>query len=121
MFARDVHVSFAILTVLMLVAATAEGAIRAVVGRPAGVAAGRTRVGVLLLVALTASAGLALLVGGHRPHEWLHIIYAVLALGLVPIADNAATMLRSNRSKALTRLGGGLVSLVVIARLFATG
>lgn len=121
MFARDVHVLLAILTVLTVVIATLEGAVRAIRGRPEGIAAGRTRIAVLFSVVTTAAAGLALLVGGHRPHEWLHLIYAVLALGLVPVADNAATMLQSDRGKALTRVGGGLVSLVVIARLFVTG
>jgi len=120
-FARDLHVLLAILTMLSVVIGTLEGAVRAVRGRPAGIAADRTRTAVVFSVVLTAAAGLALLVGGHRPHEWLHIIYVVLALGLMPVADNAATMLRSDRGKALTRVGGGLVSLVVVTRLFATG
>jgi hypothetical protein len=120
-FARDVHVMLAVLTALMLVVATGEGAVRAVRARPAGAAAERTRAGVLLAAGVTAASGLALLVGGHRPGEWLHLIYAVLAFGVVPVADNAATGLRSDRGKALARLGGGLVSLVVLTRLFQTG
>jgi hypothetical protein len=53
-------------------------------------------------------------------HEWLHLCRGA-AFGLVPVADNAATSLRSDRGKALARLGGGLVALVVITRLFQTG
>lgn len=115
------HVVLAVLTAFTLVAATGEGGVRAVRGRSPGVAAERTRAAVLLAVGVTAAAGLALLVGGHRPGEWLHLIYAVLAFGLIPVADNAATPLRSDRGKALARVGGGLVALVVLTRLFQTG
>ena len=121
LFSHDLHVLLAVLTAVALLAATGEGAVRAVRGRPAGVAADRTRAGALLVVGMTASSGLALLVGGHRPGEWLHLIYAVLAFGLVPVADNAATSLSSDRGKALARVGAGLVALVVLTRLFQTG
>jgi hypothetical protein len=121
MFAHDLHVLLAGVTVLALVAATVEGAVRAGRGHPAGVAAERTRAAVMLAVAVTAAAGLALLVAGHHPKEWLHLLYAALAFGLVPAADNAADVLRSKRGKGLARLGAGLVSLVVVTRLFATG
>jgi len=121
LFAQDVHVLLAVLTALAAAAATAEGAVRAIAARPTGAAAKRTRDAVVLVVGITAASGLALLVTGHRPTEWLHLAYAVLALGLVPVADNAGAILRSDRGKALARLGGGMVSLVVITRLFQTG
>jgi len=121
MFALDLHVTFAIASTLAVVVATLEGAVRAVRARPAGVGAGRTRTTVVLVVAMTAAVGVALLVGGHHPKEWLHLIYAALAFSLVPVADNAGTMLRSERGKGLARLGGGLVCLVVVTRLFVTG
>jgi hypothetical protein len=121
MFAQDLHIPLAILTMLAVFVATLEGAVRAVRARPAGVAAERTRTAVVLAVAMTAAAGVALLVGGHHPKEWLHLIYATLAFSLVPVADNAGTMLQSDRGKGLARLGGGLVCLVVVTRLFATG
>jgi hypothetical protein len=121
MFASDLHVLLAGVTLLTLAAATAEGAARAARGRPAGAAAARTRAAVLLAVGLTAAGGLALLVAGHRPREWLHLVYAALAFGLIPTADNAASSLRSERSQALARLGGGVVALIVVLRLYATG
>ncbi len=121
MFARDLHIALAAVTAVVVLAAAVEAAVRAVRGRPAGRTANRIGAAVLLMVAMTAAGGLALLAGGHRPGEWLHLVYAVLAFGLVPIADNAATALRSDRGKALARLGGGLVALVVIARLLVTG
>ena len=115
------HVVLAVLTALTLAVATVEGAVRAARARPAGVAAERTRAAVLLVVGMNVASGLALLVSGHRPAEWLHLVYAALVFGLVPVADNAAGSLRSDRGKALARVGGGLVCLVVLARLFQTG
>lgn len=73
------------------------------------------------MVGLTASSGVALLVTGQRPQEWLQVVCALLAVGLVPIADNAAVTFRSDRGKGLVRFGGGIVSIVVLARLFQTG
>ena len=121
MFARDLHVFLAILTMLAVVVATLEGTVRALRGRPAGVAAARTRTAVLFSVAMTSTAGVALLISGRHPGEWLHLIYVALAFSLIPVADNAGTLLHSDRGKGLVRLGGGLVALVVVTRLFATG
>jgi hypothetical protein len=47
-------------------------------------------------------------------------VYALLALGLVPLADSLAAQ-ASPRRRALARLGGALVAAGVIARLFAAG
>jgi hypothetical protein len=120
-FAHDLHLLLAALSAAAVLAATVEGAVRIGTGHPAGVAAERTRTALLLLVGMTAAGGLALLASGHHPKEWLHLVYGVLAFGLVPVADNAAVSLASDRAKALARLGGGLVALVVVTRLFVTG
>ncbi len=74
----------------------------------------------VILLGMTAAGGLALLVGGQRPKEFLHLVYALLALGLVPLGDALAAQ-ASPRRRALARLLGGLVAAGVIARLFATG
>ena len=121
MFSTDVHVALAVLVTLATVAATVEGAVRVVRPREPGLVTERTRSAVVLLVGVSGASGLALIVTGHRPHEWLHLVYAVLALGLVPIADNAASEIRSARGRGLVRLAGGLVSLVVLVRLAQTG
>jgi hypothetical protein len=120
-FARDIHLALAVITVLTVTVATIEGLIRAVRSQLPGVAAGRISVAVLFAVGVTAAAGLSLLVSGHRPKEWLHLVYAALAFGLIPVADNAATAMQSPRGSGLARFGGGVVALIVITRLFATG
>jgi hypothetical protein len=90
MFARDLHVILAAVSILAIRAVTVEGGVR------------------------------ALLLGGHRPRELLPLVYAMLALGAVPVADMIAAR-RPARTMALSRLGGALLGLAVIARLVATG
>lgn len=121
MFARDLHLLLASLTLLAVLAATADGAVRTVTGRPPAITAQRTRTLALTGTAVTSAAGLALLLTGHRPNEWLHLLYAVLALGLIPVADNLVQDRGTNRTKALTRLIAGLTTLVILIRLLATG
>lgn len=118
---KDLHIWLAILTIVVVLIATVEGAVRAIRGLPVGVAAIRTRWAVLISVVVTAVAGVALLISGERPKEWLHLLYVALAFGLIPFADDAATSLRTNRAKGLYRFGGGVVCLLVLTRLFVTG
>jgi len=118
--AKDVHLTLAILSVLTLFAATIEGLIRAIKSKPAGAAAGRLGIAVLVVVGITAAAGVALLISGKRPHQWLHLVYAAMAFGLIPVADNAAFAMESPRNSGLARFGGGVVALLVVARLFVT-
>jgi len=121
MLLKDLHVWLAILTTAIVLVATLEGAVRMVRGVPAGEAAFRTLVAVLFSVVVTALVGVGLIITGHRPKEWLHLLYVALAFGLIPFADNASTSLRSNRTRGLYRFGGGVVCLLVLTRLFVTG
>lgn len=111
----------AILTTLAVLAAMAEGATRIVRNRPAGDAAWRTLVAVLISARITVMAGIALLISGEHPKEWLHLLYAALAFGLIPFADNASISIPNNRTRGLYRVVGGLVCLIVLTRLFVTG
>jgi hypothetical protein len=74
----------------------------------------------LLVVAVTAAGGLGLLVGGARPRESLHFIYAVVLGAAIPIASSLARG-RSPRVQGIATVLGAAVALVVIARLFGTG
>jgi hypothetical protein len=75
---------------------------------------------VLLLVAVTAAGGLGLLVGGARPHELLHFVYAVVALAALPISTSVSARWEP-RLRAMATVIGALVGLAVIVRLFGTG
>jgi hypothetical protein len=120
MFAHDLHVTLAAASAAAVVLAGVEGAGRALVGRPAGRLASAASGLVLVLVGMTAAGGLAMLVQGERPEELLHFVYAVLAFGLIPVVDS--TTLRADpRPRGLARLAAGVIALVLIVRLFATG
>ncbi len=77
--------------------------------------------GILLVVLVIAIAGgLGLLVGGARPRELLHFVYAIVALSALPIAG-ILTKGASPRARGIAGVIGALVALVVVARLFGTG
>lgn len=73
-----------------------------------------------LVLVVTVAGGLGLLAGGARPREVLHFVYAVIAVGAVPVAGSLSTP-GSPRRNATATLVGSVVALVVILRLFGTG
>jgi hypothetical protein len=120
MFAQSLHNLLAWLSLVGMGGVAVEAAIRTVRVRPSWGWLSRVPEVMLLLVVATAAAGLALLAAGQRPREYLHFIYAALALGAVPIADGLASRW-SLRRTAVARLVGALIGLGVILRLFNTG
>jgi hypothetical protein len=120
MFAQDLHLILAWATACALAAVAIEAGVRTARRRPPGKLAEIGLGLALVLVGMTSAAGLAMLVRGEQPREWLHFLYAILAFGLVPVADVIA-MHAAARRKGLARLAGALVALGVIARLFSTG
>jgi len=120
LFAPDVHRVLAFLSLLAMGSVAVEGGVRAALDRPAGQWASRLTGLLLVLIGLTAAAGLALLVDGYRPRELLHFVYALLAFGIVPAADSISARWPQRR-RALARGIGSLVGLGVILRLYGTG
>jgi hypothetical protein len=120
MFAHDLHVMLALASVAAMLGVAGEGAVRLVRARPPAKAASAGWSAVAILLGMAAAGGLALLARGERPRELLHLVYALVAFGLVPLADSLAVH-ASPRRRALARLGGALLAAGVIARLFATG
>jgi hypothetical protein len=80
----------------------------------------RLGLALILILVITSAGGLGLLVAGSGPREPLHFLYAVLAIGCMPVADS---LLRkaSPRRRALITAVAALVALVLIGRLFQTG
>lgn len=104
----------------MIVLVAVEAGWRAWRRSPPGEMADRLE-GILLVVLVIAIAGgLGLLVGGARPRELLHFVYAIVVLSALPIAGTL-TKEASPRSRGLAGVVGALVALVVVARLFGTG
>jgi len=118
---KDIHLWLGVIAALTIAVATVEGAIRAIRSSPWNNNSLRTLFAVVVSLVITAFAGIALVISGERPKEWLHLLYVALALGLIPFADNAAIPIPSNRKKGLYRLAGGLTCLLVLTRLYVTG
>jgi hypothetical protein len=124
MFAITLHRVLALLSAAAVLLAAGEAAERAWRRRPAGALAPRLLGVALVLIASTGAGGLALWLQGPGPREPLHLLYGVLAFVMMPLAD--ALALRGGpqaqpRARGLARAAGALVTLVLIARLLATG
>lgn len=87
---------------------------------PPGDIAHRLETILLVMLVIAIAGGLGLLVGGARPQELLHFVYAIVVLSALPIAGTL-TKEASPRSRGLAGVVGALVALVVVARLFGTG
>ena len=120
MFAHDVHVTLAAASVLAVIVAGVEAAVRAVTRRPPGRVSGTMSTIVADRSWDDGGRGLAMLVRGERPGESLHFVYATLAFVLLPLGDSLAARAEPRR-RAMTRLLAVVLTLGVIARLFATG
>lgn len=97
-----------------------EGGWRAVRRVPPGRLASQLEAITLVALVVAIAGGLGLFVGGGRPAEPLHFVYAVVALGILPLADSLSRRAEP-RTRGLATVIGALVVLVVILRLFATG
>ena len=87
---------------------------------PPGDIADRLEAILLVALVIAIAGGLGLLVGGARPQELLHFVYAIVVLSALPIAGTL-TKEASPRSRGLADVVGAFVALVVVARLFGTG
>ena len=114
----DVHRLVAILVALgagliLLVVVTA-----AVTHRPLRFARDRVILGVIVLVALGSTIGLVLLLGGEGPDDPLHLVYAALALFVLPVARFWDRL--SSRNALAVGVAAVVLALLVL-RLFQTG
>ncbi|MES2210574.1 MAG: hypothetical protein V4515_10385 [Chloroflexota bacterium] len=89
-------------------------------GRGGGEAFVRFQAGVVSLLVVVAASGLVVLAGGARPREGVHLLYALVAIALVPLARSFLGRATGQRAAALL-----LVAFVVLGgvlfRLFTTG
>lgn len=116
--ALHLYLAFAGAAAMVLVAL--EGTVRAWLKRAPGRLSAWVSALAMLALMITIGGGLGLFVRGARPREFLHFIYAVLALATIPFVD-ALTSKASPRMQGLATMLGALVALVVIWRLFSTG
>lgn len=91
-----------------------------VTGRDGGPAFERLQAAVVSVLVVGAASGLVLLATGERPADGLHLVYATVAMALIPLA-------RSFLGRARARAGAAVLfaAFVVLGgvayRLFTTG
>jgi hypothetical protein len=114
------HLFLAYASAAVVALAGLEAGLRMVRNRKPGALSARLSGSMLLILGVTAASGLGMFVGGARPHEMLHLLYAGLAFSAIPVTDMLAGRL-SPRVRALASTVAALISLVLIVRLFMTG
>jgi hypothetical protein len=116
----QLHVALAYLSLGLAILVALDAGWRAWRGQGRGQLGERLDAGLLIAIGVGAAGGLGIYVGGGRPAEDLHFVYAVLALGALPVASSIARG-RSQRQVGVARLTGAVIAVVLIARLFQTG
>lgn len=89
-------------------------------GRSGGPAFERFQAAVVSLLVIGAASGAILIAAGTRPTDALHLLYAVIAIGLVPLARSFLGRV-SDRGTAAVILAAFVALGAVIYRLFTTG
>lgn len=75
--------------------------------------------GVVVLFLVAGVAGAVQLASGGRPREDLHLVYAVIAIGLIPLARSF--LVGNSRREAWVIVAAYLVLGGLLFRLFGTG
>lgn len=91
-----------------------------VTGRAAGSAFERFQAAVVSVLLVAGVSGVLLLLTGLRPAEGLHLVYAVVALAVIPLARSFLAP-ASGRAVAALLLVAFVVLGAVTYRLFTTG
>lgn len=114
------HLLLAFMSAGLIACTGVEGAVRGWVARAPGPVASWVEALVLVFLGMTIAGGLGLLASGHRPHEGLHLLYAVLVFAAVPVAGRLSSQ-AGPRTRGLVTALAAVFALVLVARLFATG
>lgn len=115
-----IHLALAYLSVAGVVAGVGWSAFLAWTGRAGGPLYERFQAGIVSVLVVAAASGLVILAVGARPSDGLHLLYAAVAVAVIPLA-------RSFFGRADSRRAAGLlvVAFVVLGgllfRLFTTG
>lgn len=80
----------------------------------------RLQAAIVAVLIVTAASGLVMLAMGDRPADGLHLLYAVIAIGIIPLARSFLGGSVGRRPAALLLVAFVVVGAVVY-RLFTTG
>ncbi len=116
----SIHRFIAVATVVVVAGGVGWSILLATSRRRGGPRFEQFQAAVVSLVMVGAASGLLLLLSGARPTEGLHLLYAVIAIALIPLARSFLG--RANGRGAASLLLAAFVALgAVVFRLFTTG
>lgn len=114
------HLLLAYTAVAGVVFGTGWSLILVVTRRPGGPAFERLQAAVVAALVVGAASGLLQLVAGASPADGLHLLYAAIAIGLIPLARSFMGR-ASGRGPAAFLLVAFVVLGALVYRLFTTG
>ena len=115
-----IHRFIAYLAIPLLAAGIGWSVAVALVGRAGGAAFERFQAAVVALLIAGITSGAILLATGARPADGLHLVYAAIALAVVPLARSFSPQ-ASGRGAAALLLAAFVVLGAVLYRLLTTG
>jgi hypothetical protein len=118
--AAELHLWLAFASACVVLLIGLEAAWRAARRAAPGKTAARLENLLLLAIGVTVAGGLGVIAGGGTPRELLHVVYAVVAFGTVPVSGRIAEGWEPRR-RSLGTVLAATVTLVAMLRLAATG
>ncbi len=115
-----IHRLLAYAVVAMTVTGIGWSVLLVIAGRAGGPVFDRLQAAVVSVLVIGAASGLVLLAIGARPAEGLHLVYAVVAIALIPLARSFLGR-ANDRVAAMLMLVAFVVLGGVAYRLFTTG
>ena len=115
-----IHRFLAYAGVAITVAAIGWSLLLAFTGREGGPAFERFQAAVVSTLVVGAASGLVVLATGARPADGLHLLYAIVAIGLIPLARSFFGRANGRATVALT-FAAFVVLGGLMYRLFTTG
>ena len=115
-----IHRLIAYVAIPLIAAGIGWSVVLAVTDRPGGVAFERFQAGVVSLLIVGIASGVILLATGTRPADGLHLLYAGIAVVMVPLARSFTGRSRA-RGSAVLLLVAFVALGAVLYRLFTTG
>lgn len=118
--APAIHDLIALIAVAAVGAGVGWSAFLALTDRDGGPRFVRFQAAVVAVFVVSAASGALLLAIGASPSEDLHFLYALLAIGLIPLARSSFARARGRRQALLMLVTFAILGAVVF-RLFASG
>ena len=115
-----IHRGLAYVAVVGVVAGVGWSLVLAVSGRTGGEAFVRFQAAVVSFLVVAAASGLTVLGAGMQPADGIHLLYAVVAVALIPLVRSFIGRASGRGASVLLLVAFSVLSALLL-RLFATG